>query len=666
MKKTFIIAVLSVLFVTIAAAQNLNDTIYFDEKWNITTDAEEAAFYRLYNAADKSNGRKPYQDYYINGTLQGEGYFVWRNGEMETEGEQKSYYPSGRIESKWYQKGDEIDGERVAYYENGNIKEHEFYVNGIPEGSHKEYDSTGNLHRAFNFKNGVLDGKQTQYWNDGTIDKEDYFVNGVMQKEITYSDGMVRKIFTLISRQDTTFVANETWFLREDEDSLIGKRSTDKIFNFDPSIWEYAFQMFYVEQADFYYEDGEGGYGAISERHGKFQEFDRQGRVITDGMYSHDKKTGKWTNYLYSQNCYYTDDYDDETSTQNYYTLDHKPFDGKVVTYDSNGTKYQFNINGGIRRGEYTVHYYDEEGEPSVVYYGNFDNDGKEDGYFHGEMQIDGEWKTVDFSNFKHGVKHGEWREIKGDSIIFKNYNNGELDGAFQIRIVYSKEEYAKGKDSLWHCITRGAYKNGKRTGHWWIVLDRHFEQKAKEGDYVDGKAEGEWIFYTPYSSDGYVVESQIGTILNYHDGHMNGKFTRFKNKSNAPFKDSVDVIMFFTNDEANGSFEQHDNDGRIITKGNYFYGDKTGEWIYTYYDEKCYKVVNYSAEARPNRFYTLSGKPFTGKHTETCEKDEDYGYDTVIFTIKKSYIQQVEFIDSETNTVIETVEFKNGLPIEE
>ena len=90
-----------------------------------------------------------------------------------------------------------------------------------------------------------------------------------------------------------------------------------------------------------------------------------------------------------------------------------------------------------------------------------------------------------------------------------------------------------------------------------------------------------------------------------------------------------------------------------------------SSEWIYTYYDEKCYKVINYDNDATPIRLYTLSGKPFSGKHIETYEKDEDYGYDTVVYSIKKSYIQHVEFIDSKTSKVIEIVEFKNGLPIE-
>lgn len=57
-------------------AQKLADKVYFDKDWNIIQNASNAEYYRLYNAKDKSKiGLKPYQDYYINGKLQGEGFY---------------------------------------------------------------------------------------------------------------------------------------------------------------------------------------------------------------------------------------------------------------------------------------------------------------------------------------------------------------------------------------------------------------------------------------------------------------------------------------------------------------------------------------------------------------------------------------------------------------
>ena len=665
MKTTFILAVMAILSVATCKAQSLNDTIYYDEDWNIINNAAEASFYRLYNAADKSDGRKPYRDYYIDGRLQGEGYIVWRNGEMLDDGPQKNYHENGKLRQTWTMKMGKMDGENYHYYENGNMEYKATYADGKRHGKCIKYDSASSVFREFNYKNGILDGKQTQYL-DGEVDLEDYFVDGLMQKEIRYSDGEIRREFALVSRQDTTFIANDTWYLRADEDSLIGKRSTDKIYDFNPTIWEYAFQMFYVDLADFEYDEEHSfaGYGAISERHSKFQEFDRKGRIVKEGQYDFGEKIGKWTIYDYSQNYFCVDDYDDDDAARLYYTLDKKLFSGLITTYD-NDAKIELNIKDGIRRGPYTAYHYND-GELFMKYFGNFDNDGKEDGYFHGEFEINGEWKTVDFSNYKHGVKHGEWREIKGDSIIFKNYNNGELDGDFQIRIVHSKEEYAKEKDSLWHVVTDGAYKNGKRTGHWWIVTDRRLEQNAREGDYVDGKSEGEWIFYGPYSSDGYIIEDQINAIVNFKNGNREGKAVIFKNKSNAPFKDSIDIVAHFKNNELDGTYEQHDNDGNIIVEGNNSNGDRVGEWTFKYLDEKIYKTRNYDEKNIVERFYTLDGKPYTGKHTEPYEQEYDDDPDTIVYTIKKSLTQQVEFIDSKTGKVLQTTKFKNGLPIEE
>ncbi|MBQ3655909.1 MAG: hypothetical protein II956_03550 [Bacteroidales bacterium] len=639
MKRTFIIAVLSVLFTSIATAQELKDKLYFDEDWNEIEDANEAAYYRLYNADDKSEGRKPYKDFFINGKLQGEGFIVWRGGEMLDDGPQKNYHENGKLRQTWTMKMGKMEGENY------------------------HYDTTGTLHRIFNYKNDELDGKQTQYFR-GEVDLEDYFVNGVLQKEITYIDGKIRRIFALVSRQDTTFVANDTWYYREDEDSLIGKNSVDKIYNFPPSTWEYPFSMHFVHISDFSYDEetNKASYGAISEYHGKFQSFDRQNRIIKDGQYSYGEKVGIWKTYDYSQNYYYTYDYDNNNDVTRYYTLDNKPFTGKVTTYEADGVKIDLNIKDGIRCGQYIAYHYDDDGEVIGKYYGNYDNAGQYDGYFHAEMFIDGEWKTVDFSNYKHGVEHGEWRTIANDSIIFKNYNNGELDGEYQICTINSREDYAKSKDSLW-TLTHGYYTTGKRSGHWWITISRKWQLNQREGNFVEGKAEGEWIFYTTYTPDGYIGMQQIDAIINFHNGQKEGKAVTFKNKSNAPFKDSIDIVAYFKNDELDGAYERHDNDGNIIVKGNYSGGEEIGVWTYSYPNENIYQTRNYDNQNVPDRFYTLDDKPFTGKHTETYEKEDGDEYDTIVITIKNSLIQQVESIDSETGKVIDTKKFKKGLP---
>ncbi|MBR4265453.1 MAG: hypothetical protein IKQ46_05270 [Bacteroidales bacterium] len=573
MKKNILLAVIIAVFANICTAQEFKDKVYFDEDWNITDDASKASYYRLYNANDKSSGLKPYQDYYINGILQGDGYYsriVYVDGEINfiEEGEQKNYYDNGKLREKWYKKNGEMHGEDIMYYENGNPKYQAYYDNGIPNGKYTMYDSTGRIDRILNYKNGFLDGKQVQYSpaNRSEIWKVEYFKNGLMEKEIGYIDGKVRKEFTLISLNEDSFVANETWFLREDEDSSIGKRSVDFLYDFDPNIWKYAFQMFYVETANFN--------GEISKKHGKCQSFDRNGRIVEDGNYSFDNKIGKWTTYLYSQKCYYVEDYDEDTPTK-YFTLDHKPFSGPLTITRPDGAEIFFNIKNGIRVGKYTVNHYDKNGKLYVKYFGNFDENGELDGYTHSEIEVDGKWQTADFNNYKHGEKHGEWREIKGDSIIYCTYNNDLLEGRYEIRKVHSYNDFVKEKDNLRDLI----------------------------------------------------------------------------------------VVGYFKDDMPHGTFEWYDDEGRITTKGNYTNGNKSGIWTYYFFNEKLYYIANFDNN-EPHKFYTLDGKPFSGKHTAYYEKEEDDDPDTVEMTIKNSLIQQVDFIDSVTGKVLQTNRYKNGLPI--
>ena len=662
MKQIVITSLLIVICAASGWAQKLTDKVYFDEDWNVISNASEASYYRLYNAKDKSTGLKPYQDYYINGRLQGEGFYSHIENDggnliFIEEGEQKNYYDNGKLHEKWYKKNGEIDGEDISYYESGMIKWKMLFSNGNRLKSTQYNDSTGTLNRTYIYKNNRLDGKQILYdpYGRNEVWKEEFFNNGLMQKEITYLDEKVRKIFTLISRTDSNFVANETWFYREDEDLLVGKKSVDMVYDFDPEIWRYAFQMYYVETANFN--------NAISEYHGKYQSFDRQNRILTDGQYFNGEKTGKWTNYLYDQNCYYIDDYDDINAVRHYYQLNNKPFSGHVTISEPADGKTELNIKNGIHSGPYTMYRY-IDGELFMKYFGNFDENGNEDGYFHAELEIDGEWKTVDYSNFKHGVKHGEWREIQGDSIIFKNYNNGKLDGKVKIITVNSRDEFALPEDSLWHIITNGHYTNGSRSGHWWKVTDRQWEQEQMEGNYENDEREGEWTFYTSYTPDGYIAMRQIDAIANYHNGKLHGKLTQYKNKTNAPFKDSINTITYFKDGMQHGSYEKHDNDGNIIVKGNYFNDKRVGVWTYKYFDENCYLIVNNDDESVPDRFYTLNGKPFTGTHTQQYEKDDDDDYDKIVITIQKSLIQQVEFIDSATGKVVHVNKYKNGLPI--
>lgn len=531
MKRTFIIAVLSVLFTSIATAQNLKDKVYFDEDWNVITNASKAAYYRLYDAKDHSDGLKPYKDYYISGKLQGEGFYskVEKNNGIVTfveEGEQKSYYENGKLKEHWFKKNGKINGEDISYYESGMIKMRMNYVGGKREGTAtRYYDSIGTVNYVLNYKNGRLEGKQVQYDpEEGKyIWKEEFFNNGLMEKEITYSDdGNIRKVFTLLTQYQDCFTANETWYLKEEEDSLAGKITVDFLYDFDPDVWEYAFQLGYVEISNIN--------GKITKKNGKYQQYDRQGRILEEKHYINGKPTGIHKIYNYKQNVYVVLDNDEKEYTAHYYTFDNQSFSGQWdsrcgnrsgdigqcekglreglwVGYDSKNRKdYECNYKNGKPHGKKVNYCYNDEDEGQLVFkwITNF-VDGKRDGIMTENMLCDnGEWEVINFYNYKNGKQHGEFREIK-DSIYYEGYfNDGYPDGEYEA--------------FYWD-------NNGKK-----VIMEK--------GTFRNGRQIGEWRFTYP--------EDKIYQIYNYSDNSAPSQYynldgTPFTGKYNTEYLDDED-----------------------------------------------------------------------------------------------------------------------------
>ena len=539
MKKHILIAVIIAAFANICTAQQLKDKVYFDEDWNIINDASKATHYRLYNSNDQSEGPKPYKDYYIGGKLMGEGFY-------------------SRIDKR---KGIGFiyQGERKGYFENGNIKSRLFYEEGKLDGKAIYYnDSTGLEEFVYNYKHGQLDGRQVQYSpiNENEILKEELFDKGLMKKEIRYENGNIRETFTLISRSENAFVANSTWYVREDEDSLLSKISVDYLYTFDPDIWYYPFQLYYVDEAD--------NNGDISQRHGKYQRYDRQGRIIQDGHYNYGSKSGIWKDYNYNQKVYMVNDYDDKESTTQYFTFDNQPFngqwdgrliyskggsigsckngfrDGYWIWYDNFGRKLmEYNYKDGVKQGEVVDYYYDNDNELYFIWESNY-VDGNIDGLKEGKGIIDGEWETICFYNYKNGILDGEFQDYSDSLFIKGHFKDDELDG-----------------------------------------------------------------YYQAYCNDAY-------------------------------------------------------DNNYIVREGNYKNGERVGEWIYRYPDDNFYEI-QYCDHSAPDRFYSYyDDAPYTG----TVVRYFKNGKEKQIYTIKKSFIQQIDVYDAQTGKQTNVIKFKNGLPV--
>lgn len=214
MKLKYLLVLIAFLeSVSLFAQHHQIDTIYYDKEWKGIENPVFASYYRIYDPNDTSI-QKRYRTYYINGTLQAEGFYLSID-KIDDEnsifdGKCIIYYPNGNIENRivysngkrnglfeyYYENGKlgqkvpytdgKMDGLYISYYENGKKEEETYITNGILNGTSILYYESGNVQIRQNFKNDKLDGKYTEYIESGYI-----------KKECHYKDGRLNGLYTM-------------------------------------------------------------------------------------------------------------------------------------------------------------------------------------------------------------------------------------------------------------------------------------------------------------------------------------------------------------------------------------------------------------------------------------------------------------------------------------
>jgi len=93
-------------------------------------------------------------------------------------GNVKSYYPNGTIESELSYVNDIMDGNSIWYYPNGNIKKEVNYNKGAVNSWIRKYYESGLLAEEYYAENGIIEGIYKSYYK-----------NGELKNLITYSAG---------------------------------------------------------------------------------------------------------------------------------------------------------------------------------------------------------------------------------------------------------------------------------------------------------------------------------------------------------------------------------------------------------------------------------------------------------------------------------------------
>ena len=316
---------------------------------------------------------------------------------------------------------------------------------------------------------------------------------------------------------------------------------------------------------------------------------------------------------------------------------------GQFKVYDEEGRiDKEYNMKLGLLDGAYVEYYYDE-GKLLAKVIGFYAND-----------QKIGLWQTIKMKekgteiigsySYINGVKNGESKEVKKDSIIFSSYKNGVLDGSYKVYRSLTALLLGGLHGDTTNCplVAVGSYSEGLKNSYWKFYS--WSKGLIKEGRYYNDLETGEWKYYFENYVDekGKVLpySGKLFLIKNYEDGKKSGKETRYAfleskevpcdttNNRNVNPLDTCHKMVYqkvfqtayYKHDDLYGPFEQKDSVGVLTNKGNFINGKRDGLWFESYI----------SKDFEGNNYYTfLRGYYSNGLETGSWDEfvKEDFIY---------------------------------------
>lgn len=145
--KLFFASALFLIFASSSAQKVELDTIYYDKEWKGVSGPHFASYYRIIEKNPIDTIHKRLRDYYIDGSLQGEGEYITidRTDDSKTtfNGKCINYYKSGAIAEQSTRVNGKYQGEYIRFYENGSIQLRVNMNDNQPHGLLTEFHEDG-------------------------------------------------------------------------------------------------------------------------------------------------------------------------------------------------------------------------------------------------------------------------------------------------------------------------------------------------------------------------------------------------------------------------------------------------------------------------------------------------------------------------------------------
>jgi len=227
------------------------------------------------------------------------------------------------------------------------------------------------------------------------------------------------------------------------------------------------------------------------EKNGVFKAFHRTGELNWEGNYLNNKKHGLWKRYYKNGELnliteYVNDQYIESNSYQDGRVTKSESYDAitgekTVKTYNSNENVIKIEVYKGDLEKYKLFNNKNELREEGTIY--KRKKTGTTFGYHDNGLKSTHEYledKSCLYTKF----------DSKEDNRIITQGKYNERGGKIGVWTYYLK------KDTIGHIIT---YKDGDKNG---LFQDFHYNGKMKiEGNYKNGKKDGEWKYYDSYGS---------------------------------------------------------------------------------------------------------------------------------------------------------------------
>lgn len=320
-----------------------------------------------------------YKSYYINGSLEREGYY--KNNYPDSLW--KYYYESGGLKMQGMLKDGSNHGLWEYYFENGNVNMAGMIIDSHREGTWKYYYENGSIKSQGDYLHNEKNGIWNYFYEEGELKAQAFYDKGKGKYKEFYDSGSIKS-----EGINVNGTSDSTWFFYYESGKIRARGDYNQGRRVGPWVFYYENEN---KSTEGIYNDGV--------KDGKWIHFHENGQVSSEGAVRAGKKEGYWKFFgkdgIFNAEGVFHDD------------------DGKYTEYYESGKiKAEGNIVDGKSHGSWFYYYEDGSKEGECEY---FHGDGEYIGYYSdGTIKMRGK--------IKDGVNVGLWELYKEDGSLAGYY----------------------------------------------------------------------------------------------------------------------------------------------------------------------------------------------------------------------------------------------------